>query len=724
MSSCARLVLLLILFALPSALRAADDPDPKAEAALQKLRERLDDPKVNRERLRQELLALRQAYPGTPQAVQAAVLLSRLPSPLDKLDPAKIPVLERFDWQPPELVAVLHEHRGRQGSHVYAVAVSPDGKRAASGGNISLVRLWDMTTMRLLENLGGPHLVYSLLFSPDGKTLAVGSGGGVYLWDVTVTPAKLGAVLRQGLGSVHSLAFAPGGKRLAFGSGDGHVYVWDGPWNAPPKEPATSYIGPTQPVTGLAFTLDGKTLAAGASDGDLKLYDPQTEPLKVLATVPAHPPGVTALAFDPTAVQTPLLASTGIDGKLCFWKLVNNKLKLDSTLAGKNGVLYSLAFTPDGKTLAYGAQDGTIHLLSVKTRQDRAVVKGHPLHVSALAYAKGQHLISGSYDWTVRRWDDIGGAKPTQKTVTSGHLALAYAAAFAPDDSTLLTGGEDNTLRLWDVGAPAAREKGVLPSPQRVYAVAYFPDGQRAAAAGGNNDAQIWDLVGRRLALQLKGHKHIVSSIAVAPDGKQILTGSHDKTMRLWDTRFGKELHLFDGPTTVVNMVAFAPDGRRAAAASGNYLYDEKGKLVVKGGVLQYDDCTVRVWDLPDGSQPRKLTGHTMHVYITAFAPDGKELVSGGVDQTLRFWSADGTELGKMPLKGHLWGLAHSADARLLATVTSDAKVVVRDRVQHKVLHEWQMKETPRRVIFAADSRHLAVTFDTGVVYILRLASM
>src|SRR5262245_40872390 len=69
-------------------------------------------------------------------------------SPLDALDAKKIPPLEKFDWQPPELVAVLGEHRGRQGSTVTTVAFHPDGKLVASGGSNGLIRMWDRTNMR------------------------------------------------------------------------------------------------------------------------------------------------------------------------------------------------------------------------------------------------------------------------------------------------------------------------------------------------------------------------------------------------------------------------------------------------------------------------------------------------------------------------------------------------------------------------------------------------
>ncbi len=698
--------------------------EPDAETALQKL---LQETPANSERLRQELLAFRQEYSGTPPAVKAAAMLARLPSPLDQLEAAQIPELERFDWQPRDLVAVLQEHRGRHGAAVNTVAVTPDGQRIISGGGSALVRFWDAATMRLQEVVGASSAVLSATVSPDGQTLAVGCADGmVHLWDIRAQPAMNHASLRTAARGVYSLAFAPGGKRLAVGTGDGHVHVWDGPWEKPPTEPATSHIGPTQPIFTLAFTPDGKTLVAGSHDGELKLYDPKAVPLKVRLAMQVHAQGVRAAAFEPTAKEQPLLASAGMDGKLCFWRFGAAKPKLENMLTSKSGPILALAFSSDGRSLAYAAGDQSVRLLTVKGRQERAALKGHAGAIKALAITgkgdKGLHVFSGSIDWTVRRWDDLASSKPGQKTVTAGHLSAAYAAAFAPGYRALVTGSDDSTLRVWDVAASAPREKIILPSPVKVYTAAYFPDGQKIAAAGNGVEAQVWDLATRKIVLHLQGHERAIGSIAVAPDGKQVLTGSTDKTMRLWDASTGLERRRFTGYTAAVNAVAFAPDGRRVASGSGDYLYDEKNQLVVKDGQLQYADCTVRLWTLPDGAEPVKMIGHTRPIYAVAVAPTGKELASGGLDLTLRRWNAAGKELQALPLQGAVHSLALSADDQLVATAGSDAKVLVHERASGKLLHTWQMRETPRRVAFAADSRHLAVTFDTGVAYILRLA--
>jgi WD40 repeat protein len=191
--------------------------------------------------------------------------------------------------------------------------------------------------------------------------------------------------------------------------------------------------------------------------------------------------------------------------------------------------------------------------------------------------------------------------------------------------------------------------------------------------------------------------------------------------MRLWEANSGQMVKRYGGYTAAINAISFSPDGRSALSASGNYLLDEKNQIVVKNGQPQFTDCTLKLWDVPDGAEPRQISNQTKPIYAAAWAPSGKEVVSGGWDPQVRWVGIDGKEHLALPLTGIIYSLAISPDEQLLASTDSGARVIVRDRASGKVLHEWTLQEQPRRVVFAADSRHLAVTLDTGVIYILRL---
>ncbi len=161
-------------------------------------------------------------------------------------------------------------------------------------------------------------------------------------------------------------------------------------------------------------------------------------------------------------------------------------------LTGQTGSVTSVAFSPDGKTLASGSTDDTIRLWNMATHQPIGQpLKGHTGSVTSVAFSPdGKTLASGSFDHTLRLWD-VATRRPIGQPF-SGQSALVASVAFSPDGKTLASGGADGTVRLWDVAT-------------------HQPIGQ-----------------------PLKGHTGSVTSVAFSPDGKTLASGSFDHTIRLW----------------------------------------------------------------------------------------------------------------------------------------------------------------------------------------------
>ena len=160
-------------------------------------------------------------------------------------------------------------------------------------------------------------------------------------------------------------------------------------------------------------------------------------------------------------------------------------------LEGHTNGVPSVAYSPDGMTLASASKDGSVRLWDVVTGQEKAILEGHVNGVASVSYSPdGMTLASGSKDGSVRLWDV---ATKQEKTLLTGHTDWVYSVSFSPDGMTLASGSFDNTIRLWDVATK--QEKATLQGHRDwVWSVSYSPDGQTLASASDDGTILLWDI--------------------------------------------------------------------------------------------------------------------------------------------------------------------------------------------------------------------------------------
>jgi WD40 repeat protein len=267
----------------------------------------------------------------------------------------------------------------------------------------------------------------------------------------------------------------------------------------------------------------------------------------------------------------------------------------------------------------------------------------------------GTSIITGSNDRTARLWDMEGNLVQTFR----GHSGYIRALAFSNDGSRIVTGSRDLTVRLWDRQGNCL--KVMRGHKADIYSAAFSGDGKNILTGSADSTAILWDLDGN-IIKQFRGHTNIVRCVAFGSDGKTVLTGSNDKTARLWQID-GNILQVFTGHTDNIMSIAFSPDGKTIMTGSADRsarLWDLKGNtlLILKGhgsgvnsvvfspdgsNAMTYCvDGFSRRWDLSQ-SATTDFTGHTKAVGHASFFPDGKKILTFSEDMSLKIWDPDGT---------------------------------------------------------------------------------
>ena len=329
----------------------------------------------------------------------------------------------------------------------------------------------------------------------------------------------------------------------------------------------------------------------------------------------AHRTAATTVAWSPDGKT---LATGSAGGEVTLWDARTGKLK--ASVGELERRMSSVAFCPDGKQLAAADERGEIRLWDVATLKEKLTLNLEAgrgwVPVNAIALSPdGKTLVSAGGDKTIRLWDPETGK---EKKILKGHSESVSAVAFSPDGRFLASAAAEwaGKIKLWD--ATSGNELATIDPNSKVLSLAWSPNGKVLACATDEWMVRAWDMPTGKERFALKKDEMLGSAsvVAFSPDSKTLASG-HGEAIRLWDVANGTTRATLRGPNGGVMALSFSRDGTLASAQ---------------------DDGTVKLWDMSAGQEQGTFTGHRGGVDSVAFSPDGKTLATGGGDSTVKLW--------------------------------------------------------------------------------------
>ncbi len=570
-----------------------------------------------------------------------------------------------------------------------AVAISPDGRLAATAGRDSAIQLWDMKTGELIQTLTEHNgAVNDLDFNPTSDRLASAGDDGLKVWDIATGEAVF---TRLSSTAVRGVAFHPDGQQIVAAYADSTVRLW----NAATGLSVLRLFGHLAALNDVAFRPDGRQFATTSDDGSVIIWDTATgQPIRSLpATLgrDSGPVAVKRLNYSPDGGR---LVTAAVDGIARIWNADTGDRLL--TLSGHTSLLFDAAFSPDGRLLVTASGDGTAKVWQADSGRPLYTLGNHNGGMTAAVFSPdSQFLLTASQDSNARLWQ----TEPGLDVLTlSGQSGPVYAADFSPGGTLIASAGQDS-IRIWDSAAGLLQQTLTLTNTG-VTAVIFNTDGMELFTLSQDGAVRVWQMGSGAAPLTITAPDSQFTTLALNPAGDRLATGSEAGVVHLWRPLTGEMVDSWTYGRTITAL-AFNQSGNSVAIGdvegSVTLLDVETGEMLaaVPGQsepiiTLAFHptlpllarngrDGTIELWRLPEGTLQRTFSGHGGVVLSARFSLDGNRLATASADRSVKVWDlAAGQVVRTLPSHGAAVNqVVFSPDGSRLASASSDGTVQI-----------------------------------------------
>jgi WD40 repeat protein/HEAT repeat protein len=519
---------------------------------------------------------------------------------------------------------------------ILACAFSPDDCFFASASADGLLKLWDSFSgdcRMVFRGHGQP--VNDFAFFPDGSLLVSASSDySLNIWEVST--GRIINSLKAHKDRVSACSVSPDGRFIISAGSDDFLILWD----ATSGKEIQRFSGHEYEITDCVFSPDMKLFASTDAGGILKVWDIKTG--LMVKSFTAHSASVSCCGFSPDGK---ILLSASCDKTIRFRESVNDvgepvnkseglyKGVETAVFSGHGGFVECCNFSSDGRFLVSASADFTLKIWDASFRHTEISNSPHVSFISCCGFSlDGRKFLSGSRDGDTRIWDIIdydgliADSAPYISLDFCSHSEPVLSCDLSPDGELAVISADE--MRVYELKSGRVKHKlsGWQGHDGLVNSCVFSPDGSKILSGGTDNTLKLWTMREswvssfKRVEKTFTGHEAPVSCVAFSSDGKKAVSASFDQTLNIWDIECKNLICTLYGHESVVNCCAFSPDGRTIVSCS--------------------DDKSIRLWDVESGEEKFCLNGHVASVSACGFSPDGLYIISVSTDKTIRFWDA------------------------------------------------------------------------------------